>query len=244
MQTLLIKNMENKLFISFQRGYLKMEGVPLSDDIVLFDSFDGSKRAKFFSLSEWRALDYKDIPFPPVEEKYKFPEHLFLTFKKKQKNIDFHYLEYGSDVKILSADFFNFLLENGLNKNQFELADIKIVDVDGNSLTEKKYVALRFGLFDDNLFDFNKQTSIRTKVNGSTNYLFPDIKLRDGGARKVFVLKDFAYRASIVFSKQSVISEILKTFKGIDIYSIEDFPFVYSNQYDEEILPLNNHLKK
>ena len=234
--------MKNKIFISFQRGYLKRNGIPLTDDITLFDTFDGTKKTKFFSISKWRTLDFKDIPFPPEEEKYQFPENLFLVFKKKPKNIDFHYLEYGSDVKILSKKFFEFLIKNGLNEIQFERSVLKLLDNEGNELTENKYVAIRFGLFNDDLFDFNKQTSVRTKVNGSTNYLYPDLNIQNTDERKVFVLKDFAYRKSIIFVGEAVVAELQKSFNGIDIYAIADFPFAYSNQYDEDILPLNNHL--
>ncbi|SUI96922.1 Uncharacterised protein [Sphingobacterium spiritivorum] len=228
--------MENKLFISFQRGYIKRKGTPLTDDVVLFDSFDATKKAKFFSVSEWRTLDYREIPFPPVEDKYKFPSNLFLLIKKKLKNIDFHYLEYGSDVKILSQRFFDFLIKNGLNKEQFEFSDLQLVDKDGNIVTDGKFVALRFGLFDDHLFDFSKQTSVRTKINGNTNYLYPNLRLQGTDVRTVFVIKDFAYRSSLIFSGQSVLTEILKSFEGIDIYSVADYPFIYANQYEEDAL--------
>jgi len=49
-----------KLFISFQRGYLKRKDTPQSGELMLFDSFDPAKRTKFYSTSEWKTLDYKD----------------------------------------------------------------------------------------------------------------------------------------------------------------------------------------
>lgn len=233
--------MKNELFVSFLRGYIKRKGIPLGDDIILFDSFDSTKRTKFYSDSGWRTLDYKDIPFPPKEQKYKFPPELYLVFKKKQIDFQFNYLEYGSDVKILSLDFFQELLNNGLDKNQYEYSILKLVNKDGDQLTERKYCALRFGKFDDDKFEFNKQTSVRSKVNGSTNYIYPDLVLiTDSLDKNIFVLREFAYRNSFVFNNKDFVDHLITKFTDINIYTTRDFPFIYDNQYDEELVPLNN----
>ena len=105
--------MENNLFITFQRGYLKRKGIPLVDDIMLHDTYNSNKKQKFYTSSEWRTLDYKDIPFPPPEDKYKQPNKLYLVFKKKQKEITFNYIEFGSNVKIISAALYELLLQGG-----------------------------------------------------------------------------------------------------------------------------------
>lgn len=214
------------------------------DDIILFDSFDSSKRTKFYSVSEWRTLDYKDIPFPPEDNKYKFPKDLYLVFKKKQNDFQFNYIEYGSDVKILSIDLFEKLSDNGLEKDQYEYSILKLVDKEGNVLTDKRYCALRFGKFDDHLFEVNKQTSFRSKVNGSTNYIYPDLTLNiENSDRKIFVLKEFSYRKSLIFNSLNLVTNLVTQFNDIDIYNTKEFPFIYDNQYDEEVVPLQNSYK-
>lgn len=236
--------MEHDLFVSFQRNYIKRKGIPLVDDIILFDSFDSSKRTKFYSDSEWRTLDYKDIPFPPEEKKYRFPEELYLVFKKKQNDFQFNYIEYGSDVKILSLDLFELLSDNGLENDHYEYSTLKLVDKEGRLLTDRKYCALRFGKFDDNMFELNKQTSFRTKVNGSTNYIYPDLELTaEKQEKKIFVLKEFAYRKSFVFYSVNLVTDLVAQFSDIDIYNTKEFPFIYDNQYDEEVIPLQNDYK-
>lgn len=223
----------NKLFVTFQRGHIKRKGIPLLDDITLFDTYDPSKMTKFYTDSQWRTLDYKNLPFPPEEKEYKFPSELYLVFKKKQTDFQFNYLEYGSDVKILSLDFFRELSNNGLDKGQYEYSTLKLVNKEGNQLTDRKFFALRFGKFDDDKFDLNQKTSVRSKVNGSTNYIYPDLALITESLDKhVFVLKEFAYRASFVFDGKEFVTNIVDKFKDIDIYNTKDFPFIYDNQYD------------
>jgi hypothetical protein len=230
--------MENELFIWFNRGYKPKKGTPLTDDIVLFDSFDNSKKQKFFNQSEWMVFDYKPMTFPPQEEKYKFPKNQFLIIKKKIKDIFFDYIEYGSNVKIFSENLFDFLIKNGLDSG-YEIATLSVVDKFGNRLTDRKYVALRFGLYNDDLFDYNTKTKQKTKVHGSTNYTFPDLSLKDNLINKsIFVLNEFAYRHSIIF-KKDVLQKLLNYYEP-EIYRIKDFTFLYENQYDEEILPLKN----
>jgi hypothetical protein len=231
--------MKNELFIWFYRGYLPVKGIPLNDDIIMFDSFDNNKN-KFYNKSEWAVLDYKPMPFPPNDDKYKFPQEQYLVIKKKMKEILFDYIDYRSNVKIFSEELYNILLNNGLNTG-YEKSETFIVDKTGNKLTDKKYIALRYGLFDDNLFNFNEKTKQRTKVNGSTNYTFPDLVLKDGAIEKsVFVINKFAYRNCIIF-KGSILNELLKFYETI--YKIKEFPHIYENQYEEEIMPKNNKYK-
>ena len=145
--------MENELFIWFYRGYVPQKGVPMNDDIIMFDTFDNIKNT-FINKSEWMVMDYKPLPFPPIDERYKFPEKQFLVIKKKIKEVLFAYIEYRYNVKIFSMELLTDLKNNGLNDG-YETAELLIVDKLGNKLTEKKYFALRFGSFDDDLFNFN-----------------------------------------------------------------------------------------
>ena len=230
--------MKEELYIWYNRNYLKKEGFPLSDNITLFDTFE-SANVRFKNISEWAVLSYRDISFPPENEKYKFPLKQFLVLKQKIKTISFDYIEYHSNVKIVSESFLNFLKYNGLETNQYEIAELTIVDKNGKLLTEKKYFALRFGTFDDELFDFNEPTKRRTKVHGSTNYLFPDLSLKYLlPGKSIFVLKHFSYRETIIF-KECVLDSVIQ-FQSPEIYKLKDFPYIYENQYDEELLPIKN----
>jgi hypothetical protein len=204
----------------------------------MFDTFDNNK---FSNRSEWAVMEYKSLPFPPIEEKYKFPERQFLIIKKKMKEVLFDYIEYRYNTKIFSLELLNYLKTNGLNYG-YETSELIVIDKSGNELTGKKYFALRFGSFDDDLFDFNEKTKQRTKVHGSTNYTFPDIKLKNYcNEKSVFVLNEFSYRNAVII-KGSLINELLKYYKT-EIYKISDFPYIYENQYDEKILPVNNEYK-
>jgi len=183
------------------------------------------------------------MDFPPKDVKYKFPDRLYLVFKKKMKAILFDYCEFGSNVKLVSNDFYKFMLDNGLD-NGFEVADIDIVNKKNEALTNRKYYALRFGDFDDELFDFSDKTKQRGKHTfGGSYVIFPDLKLQDYNSTKnIFVLKSPAYNNSIIF-KATVIERVFNDFYSPEIYKVSDFPAIYANQYDEELLPLDNKYK-
>lgn len=229
---------KEELFIWYYRTLLP-KGIPYKDDIILFDNYDIEKK-KFYSKSEWRKVDFTPMPFPPAIESYKFPQQLFLVVQKKIKEILFDYYEFGSNVKLVSERFFNFLLESGINKG-YEKADLKIANKQNELLTDQKYLALRFGAFDDALFDFDEKTKIKGKHTfGSTYYTFPNLSLRDTSVKQsVFVLQHPSYNNALIIRKSQV-NAVINSFYHPDIYKLSDFPFIYDHQFDEELLPLAN----
>ena len=230
--------MTTDLFIWYNRDYLKKTGFPLRDKIKLFDTFD-NKKNKFYSTSEWAVLSYRQMDFPPQEEKYKFPPKQFLIINQKFKEILFDYIEYHSDVKIVSENLLSFFREHGLIGG-YETAQIEIVDKKGDILTDKKYFALRFGSYDDDFFDFNNKTKQRTKVHGSTNDTYPDLVLKHKDIKQsIFVLSELSYRNSLILTRD-VLDKMLNNFYMPEIYRISDFPYIYENQYD---LPFDNAYK-
>ncbi|SHG43261.1 Imm43 family immunity protein [Pedobacter caeni] len=236
--------MEQQLYIAFNRHYLKRKGTPLTDDIVFFDSYDPNKRSKFFNESEWRTYHHSSSPFPPIEAKFKMPSKLYLLLKKKEKEILFDYLDYGFHIKIVSKEFYDFLCKHGLDKNSYEKSKLDLVDKDRSKLSNRTYYALRFGKFDNDHFDFHKESKIRTKVNGSTQYLYQDLELKQDIDKAVFVLVESAYERVFIIKGQKVLEEAKKQFIGIDFYDAHDFPFVFQHQYDDDILPIvNSYLK-
>lgn len=229
--------MNDTLYIWFPRNYLTQSGFLLRDKITLFDSFDRDKR-KFYNSSEWAALSYKEMEFPPKEAKYKFPKTQFLVVKQKVKQLLFDYTDYHSDVKIVSQRLLSFLQEKGLTEG-YEVAELIVVDKNGEVLTDNPYFALRFGRYSDDLLDLHESTKQRTKVHGSTNYTYPDLGVKSGAAQSIFTLSSLAYRQTFLF-KGEVLEEILDKFYKPEIYRASDFPFIYENQYDEELMPLQN----
>lgn len=236
--------MEQQLYIAFNRSYLKRKGTPLTQDIVFFDSYDPNKRFKFFSESEWRTYHHSSPTFPPVEAKFKMPSKLYLLLKKKEKEISFDYLDFGFYVKILSKEFYDFLCKHGLDETLYERSILDLVDKDSNKLSSRTYYALRFGKFDNDHFDFHKESKIRMKVHANTQYLYPDLELKQDIEKAVFVLVESAYEHVFIIKGEKALDEAKKQFTGIDFYDAHDFPFVYQHQYDEDILPLvNSYLK-
>lgn len=230
-----------QLYIWYYHAILP-NGIPNSDNILLFDCYD-SVKDKFHSTSEWRKVDFTPMDFPPAENKYKFPDRLYLVLKKKMKNISFDYCEFGSNVKLVSDDFYRFLLDNGVDSG-FEVAAVDIVNKKNERMTDRKYYALRFGDFDDELFDFSEKTKLRGKHSFGGSYItFPDLKLQDSNTTKnVFVLKSPAYNNGIIF-KATLIDRVLHDFYSPEIYRLSDFPIIYANQNNEELLPLDSKYK-
>lgn len=220
---------------------MQKRGIPLSDDIALFDTFDINKKSKFSNNSEWRVFDYKPMPFPPIENKYTFPKHLYLVFKKKIKDVLFDYIEFGSNVKIVSESFYHFLLDHKMDSG-FEKSELTLVNKQGIEVSNKKYYALRFGIFDDDKFDFDEKTKKRIK-HGSTFYVFPNLNLKDFSIDKqVFCISPLPYRESLIL-KADLINKILQNFHDPEIYDLSKFPFIYENLYDEDILPIKNQYR-
>lgn len=226
--------MNQQLYIWYNRNYLNKKGIPSVDNIKLFDTYDKVKN-KFYNKSQWMVFDYKPMEFPPLEDIYKFPINLFLVLKKKTKNIQFDYLEYGSNVKIVSDKFLFFLIENGMQTG-YEQAKVTIVDGKANILDVTDYYALRFGMYDDDLFSLNEGTRRRGKhLFGSTYYTYPNLEIKNHNINKnVFTISPLPYRETLIF-KDFLLKKIFENFYLPEIYKLEDFPYVYDNQFKEDL---------
>ncbi|REC59787.1 Imm43 family immunity protein [Chryseobacterium pennae] len=58
--------------------------------------------------------------------------------------------------------------------------------------------------------------------------------------KNIFVLIEFSYRNSLVFNSKNLVDDLVTKFADVYIYKTKGFPFVYDNQYDEELVFLNN----
>ena len=230
--------MTTDLFIWYYRTNVP-KGIPLMQKTILKDVFDLDKPKKV-PEQPWMLYNSRTMGFPITDEKYQFPQEMYLVVLNNIKEVCFDYVEDDYKIKLVSQDFFQFLNQHGLDKG-FEKANLTILNQKGELLTSKKYYALRFCLFDDQLFEFNKKEKIRIKREfGGTEYVYPQINLIEEKTQKsVFAFEESAYRKSLIF-KGDLISEMLKNFYCPEIYSIKDFPYIYENQYNWDILPQKN----
>ncbi|REC59785.1 hypothetical protein DRF65_23935 [Chryseobacterium pennae] len=226
------------LFIWFNRTQ-GPEGHFQLDDVIFTSSFD-SKKPKFVAEQPWKMYDASIHGFPP-EDKKRFPSKMYLvSTKNKPSIIKFDFYGMNNLAVLVSSKFLTFLNNKGIDENYYEIAELSIIDLKGNDLTNNEiYYALRFVRFDDQFFDFNMET--KKRAAGLKNFfLFPDMKLNTYPENKnIFYINSLCYRNSIIFTKD-VVKEVLSNFHLPQVYNVKDFPFVFNNQYKWDILPLNN----
>lgn len=229
-----------ELFIWFNRTKVP-QGYPLKDDFILKPSFNKAK-PKDIPLQEWKLYNPFKMEFPPGDE-YKFPLEMFMVLTKKSyKKIFFDYYGYTNYVAFVSDQFFSFLQQNGLDDSYYEKAKLFVIDLEGNLLTDGNYWALRFGRFDDQLFDFDQETKKRA-AGIKNHFLYPGMNVSvQPASRNVYYLSEFCYQTSLLFNQQAK-DEILAGFRTPEIYKIADFPYIYNNQYKWEILPVMNEFR-
>jgi hypothetical protein len=232
---------EDDLYIWYNRTKLP-KGFPLAGKYLLNNSFD-IKNPRKISEQKWTLYNSYRMGFPPSDDKFKFPNNIYLVILDKQKDILFDYFDYEYNVKLVSEKFLQFIQKNGLTKG-YEEANLFIIDTKENLLSNRKYYALRFGLFDDNFFDFNKQNKISGKYEFGNQYIvYPNLSLKENKSNKyVYCLEEYSYRKAIIF-KGFILNDILKTFYCPEIYKLKDFPFICANQYDWDLLPYDNDYK-
>jgi hypothetical protein len=193
---------------------------------------------------KWAMFNHYDttLGFPPNDLLFVFPAEMNLVVKsQKYKEINFDYIQYSHFVKLVSEKFFSFLIENGLDESYYEIARLNIVDTKGRLMTDNKYFALRFGRFDDALFNFPSES--RKRAAGLRDrFLFPDMEFKTVTENKnIFVLFEFCYKDGFLLNAKGA-NYVIENFY-CEIYNAKDFPFVFNNQYNWDILPFDNKYK-
>jgi hypothetical protein len=227
----------------------------------IFESkFDIKKPKKYNDYEEhWKHTFMAD--YVQGSGKYKFPDEMyFVVTYKKYKKIDFDYFSILRKVRIVSENFLSFLNNNGIDDSYYEKAILHIIDLKGQTLTDKNYFALRFwhNKDDKDYFNLHKETekapiddleSYFDALDGGTgdnvkkdissdNSLYPDIELKKYmKGKNVFILNDFNYAETLIFT-ENVKDYILENFCSPEIYKAEDFPKVFDNSYLQK--PENN----
>ena len=92
------------------------------------------------------------------------PPVLYLVCNKKPGILQFDFLDkYSIKLKIVSEEFLSLLQENGF-VDKYDIATVKVVNKKNESLTDKKYYALRINHFDNDSFHLGKGITFQNDV--------------------------------------------------------------------------------
>ena len=141
-------------------------------------------------------------------------------------------------LKIVSEEFLSLLQENGF-VDKYDIATVKVVNKKNESLTDKKYYALRINHFDNDSFHFGKgityQSDFQKKL-GTCFTVYPDMKLKDCSIKQnFFVLDSVEYGDGIIF-REKVLDKVLNLYKP-EIYKLSDYSKLW---IDEKFYPYGN----
>ena len=130
------------------------------------------------------------------------------------------------------------LQENGFI-DKYDIATVKVVDKKNESLTDKKYYALRINHFDNDYFHFGKgityQSDFQKKL-GTCFTVYPDMKLKDSSIKQnFFVLNSIEYKDGIIF-RERVLDKVLNLYKP-EIYKLSDYSKLW---IDNDFYPYGN----
>ena len=146
------------------------------------DTYDEGKRQKFQDHGQWmwKNKDGWRENLPPV---------LYLVCNKKPGILQFDFIDkYSIKLKIVSEEFLSLLQENGF-VDKYDIATVKVVNKKNESLTDKKYYALRINHFDNDSFHLGKGITFQNDVEkklGISFTVYPDMKLKDNSIKQNF----------------------------------------------------------
>ena len=145
---------------------------------------------------------------------------------------------YKTGGKFSSQPFLSLLQENGFI-DKYDVATVKVVNKKNETLTDKKYYALRISHFDNDSFHFGKgityQSDFQKKL-GTCFTVYPDMKLKDCSIKQnFFVLDSVEYGDGIIF-RERVLDKVLNLYKP-EIYKLSDYSKLW---IDEKFYPYGN----
>lgn len=202
------------------------KGVPLPLNTMVAENFNPNSPMPAFDYP-WGRYNHYKMDFPPEEKDLRLPDNLFFIVKK-EKELLFDYLNWKSEYKVVSAEMLLFLQENQLNDG-YETAKLTVVNTSGKEISSKKYFLLRFGRFDDDLIDFNEPTKKRA-VGTQGLFLYPDMQPSEKTNREIFVLKNFCYVETLIFS-ENLRKRIKGEFYLPEIYSSQEYVTAYNGRH-------------
>jgi hypothetical protein len=222
----------SELFIWFPTLENKPKGMPNIEEHSLVEKYNPKKEIEGMDY-EWMDYDFIKKGFPPKLPNHQLPKSLIYVVKK-HKELLFDYLNFNSDILVVSDIFLNFLDENGF-ENAYEIASLKVVNKKGEGIINKKnYFAIRIGFFDDTVFDFVEKGRVKldSLVGKSKDFLYPNLKLKATvNQKELFILNEFGYKGYFIFTKE-IKEEMTSKFYHPEIYSIKEYPALYKNEFE------------
>ena len=189
------------------------------------DTYDESKRQRFQDKGRWMWKNKNgwEENLPPV---------LYLVCNKKPGILKFDFLDKRNvSLKIVSEEFLSLLQENGFI-DKYDITTVKVVNKKNESLTDKKYYALRINHFDNDSFHLGKGITYQNDIEknlGISFTVYPDMKLKDNSIKqKFFVLDSTEYGDGIIF-REIVLDKVLNLYKP-EIYKLSDYSKIWNNR--------------
>ena len=136
------------------------------------------------------------------------------------------------------------VMPNQLGIDHFDLEDALsdqkeyMCSSDLKEFIDKKFFVIRICEFDDNKFDFHIENKKRAIGCNKYNYfLYPDMQLKNyNDKQNIFFLNEFCYQDSIILTTDGK-DYVMQNFNRPELYKLEDYRFVWNNQYNIEQLP-------
>lgn len=205
----------------YMQNYIPQKGVPRSTETIVRDS-------PTTSPGDWTLYISGYHNYPPPEE-FKLPAELYYEIPGYNK-ITFDFLGWNRKVFIVSESMLAFFKEYGITEN-YETSIIKeVLSRSGKKIeTEHQYYALRFCLFDDGLMDFHIETKIRARGTQGCCF-YPNMSVKAGVTKEIFVLKEFVYADSLIFTEAIKMEIEKRKFICPNIYSMNLFHITHNGQ--------------
>jgi hypothetical protein len=196
--------------------YKKQKGIPRTILTLVIDA------PQDYSGRKWTL--YGAFAGTPPTGGYALPESLYLEVSGGIRNVFFDFLCSSNQVMVVSENMLCFLKEHGLTDG-YEIAEIAdVINKSGKSLEpNKKYFALRFYDFDDEMIDFGNEVEVEGGSQFKTKFtLYPNMRIKDGVNKEIFALSKFFFN-SLFFSDR--IRQALKEKKFIcpPMYAMSEF---------------------
>jgi len=159
----------------------------------------------------------------PATGKYVMPEELYFEVSRANA-INFDFLSVHK-LLIVSESMLNFLWEQGF-KDGYEIAPIKSVVNKAKKIveTEKKYFALRFVRFDDDLIDYGDEMEViaETQTMQIKFTLYPNMSVKDNVNKEIFILDKIEVPKSLFFTENIKNNMMKKGFIGPTLYATSE----------------------
>ena len=173
----------------------------------------------------------------PLTDKYKLPSHLYWICSNIKK-IELDFYSHSKGI-ILSSAFFHFLKQFKCY-DKYEIAEITPLSRKLTSISDKKYVFIRFtDISFEKFVDLEKSDRIRRKNKVIAQYLYLNFSLKDSD-----VSPDIFWMKNKLIAKEQV-GELIneKGFLGLKMLNLKDFADEYIFR-DMHPYPTLNEMKK